>query len=119
MSERIIPKSTNNVACSKILETLEYQLSRKKERMYSKAEKSLCIQMTGQAHMEEVRRLQSTEQDSGSLSSEKVTRYYYVERISSKAKGTAYNGSVRPATLYGSEMWCLGENKMAMLKGSR
>ena len=32
-----------------------------------------------------------------------------------KMKGKVYKSSVRSATLYGSEAWCLRENKMAIL----
>ena len=38
------------------------------------------------------------------------------KRLSLKLKGKSYQSCVRLATLYGSETWCLRENKMAILR---
>ena len=42
--------------------------------------------------------------------------FLYGRKFSFKITGRIYQSCVRPAMLYGSEMWCLRKNEMAILR---
>ena len=41
---------------------------------------------------------------------------YFVEQFPLNIKGIVYKRYVRPAMLYGSETWCLGQHEIGILK---